>query len=513
MKKQAPLTFSILLWTLTSCTEGELAPLQKPYKILVPIPVSSWSHRQVILPIIEALADRGHQVVVLSKFPPSLSHPNITEMPIWNSIYEEKLNFFEVRKHPLLFLYNFRSQLSSLAWRLYNDTAVRDLYSMRKEFDLVMIDALFNEAMYPFAEDIPLITVSTVGNNYQQSAVAGNVQNPGYIPTKLWEFARPWKIHDKVFNILFHIINAFVWRYLVVPSIEREVRVHLPDIAPLLDIERNQSLSFINSHFSIDLQVPLLPSQIQIGAIHCKPSRPLNKELTSWIEGAGEYGVVYVSLGSMAQGSTMPVQYRELFVSAFAKLKQRVIWKYEGAVPGVSHNVLVRRWLPQQDILAHPKVKVFVSHGGLLSLQESLYHVTPMVALPIFGDQERVSGHLHNKGFGKWLQWEDLTIDILLQAIYDVTNNTRYIENVNKASKLMRDEPLTAKEKAVFWTEYVIKHGGATHLRSPAADLTWAEYFLLDALLFTLIVGWFAVVVIKTVLQRIRLDYGKMKTE
>ncbi|XP_068217352.1 UDP-glycosyltransferase UGT5-like [Palaemon carinicauda] len=512
MKNILFLTFGVL-WLFVGPSSGELAPLEKSYKILVLIPVSSWSHRQVILPIVEALADRGHQVVVLSKFPPSTLHPNIHELTVRNSIYEEKINFFEVRKHPLLFLATFRADLAATAKQLYNDTHVLDLYAMRKEFDLVMVDALFNEAMYPFAEDLPFITISTVGHDYQQSAVMGNVMNPAYVPTELWDFARPWKIHDKVFNILAHFFNALVWRYWVVPAIQEEVTLHLPDIRPLLYTERNASLTFLNSHYSIDLPLPLLPSQVQIGAIHCKSPKPLNKELTSWIEGAGDEGVIYVSLGSMAQGNTMPIQYRDLFVAAFARLSRRVIWKYEGSVPGVSENVLIRRWLPQQDILAHPKVKVFLSHGGLLSLQESIYHVTPIVALPIFGDQERVSAHLHNKGFGRWLQWEDLSVDLLLQAIYDVSNNTRYLNNVRVASRLMREQPTSPKELAVFWSEYIIKHKGAPHLRSPAMDLTWLEFFLVDALVFMVLVGGLTYALLQNILKRIKLDYGKMKAD
>jgi glucuronosyltransferase len=34
----------------------------------------------------------------------------------------------------------------------------------------------------------------------------------------------------------------------------------------------------------------------------------------------------------------------------------------------------------------------------------------------------------------------------------------------------------------VFWTEYVIRHKGAPHMRSAALDLTWYQYFLLDVI-------------------------------
>ena len=50
-------------------------------------------------------------------------------------------------------------------------------------------------------------------------------------------------------------------------------------------------------------------------------------------------------------------------------------------------NICVQQWLPQQDLLGHPAVKVFLSHGGIHSIYEALYHSTPMVLLPIATDQ------------------------------------------------------------------------------------------------------------------------------
>lgn len=41
---------------------AELAPPERSYNILMLLPVSSKSHRNVFLPVAEALADRGHKV-------------------------------------------------------------------------------------------------------------------------------------------------------------------------------------------------------------------------------------------------------------------------------------------------------------------------------------------------------------------------------------------------------------------------------------------------------------------
>jgi glucuronosyltransferase len=37
-------------------------------------------------------------------------------------------------------------------------------------------------------------------------------------------------------------------------------------------------------------------------------------------------------------------------------------------------------------------------------------------------------------------------------------------------------------EQAVYWTEYVIRHKGAPHLRSAVLDLAWYQYYLLDVI-------------------------------
>jgi len=57
-----------------------------------------------------------------------------------------------------------------------------------------------------------------------------------------------------------------------------------------------------------------------------------------------------------------------------------------------------------------------------------------------------------------------------------------YRENVQRLSRIYRDQPLTPLQQAVYWTEYVIRHKGAPHLRSAALDLAWYQYFLLDVI-------------------------------
>ena len=71
----------------------------------------------------------------------------------------------------------------------------------------------------------------------------------------------------------------------------------------------------------------------------------------------------------------MSLKRRHAFIEAFKKLKYHIIWKWnEDNIADLPSNVMLSKWTPQQDLLAHPNLKVFVTHGGLLSLQEAIFH-------------------------------------------------------------------------------------------------------------------------------------------
>ncbi|KAK8724680.1 hypothetical protein OTU49_011219, partial [Cherax quadricarinatus] len=148
---------------------------------------------------------------------------------------------------------------------------------------------------------------------------------------------------------------------------------------------------------------------------------------------------------------------------------------------------------------AHNNVKVFITHGGLLSMQEAIYHATPLLALPIFSDQPRNSMFIKNSGLGDFLIWEELTTDVIVGALTKILIDPKYKENVLRMSVPLRDQPVPPTELAVFWTEYVIRHRGAPQLRSPAAQLSWVEFLMLDVIfLFHL-----AMIVLLFILRRI----------
>jgi glucuronosyltransferase len=60
------------------------------------------------------------------------------------------------------------------------------------------------------------------------------------------------------------------------------------------------------------------------------------------------------------------------------------------------------------------------------------------------------------------------------------------MENAKKLSQIAQDQPESALERAVFWTEYIIRHKGAKHLRPPGQHLNWIQLHSLDVVAFLL---------------------------
>lgn len=149
-------------------------------------------------------------------------------------------------------------------------------------------------------------------------------------------------------------------------------------------------------------------------------------------------------------------------------------------MPGKPDNVMIGQWLPQDDILAHKNLVLFLTHCGLGSVTESMYHGVPIVGIPMFGDQEHNAAQALQEGWGQVVTFDDLTEATLTAAIQEVLGNESYRKTVRKIADLYRDRPQTGLDLATFWVEYVVRHKGAHHLHYQGADLNFIQRNLID---------------------------------
>lgn len=179
----------------------------------------------------------------------------------------------------------------------------------------------------------------------------------------------------------------------------------------------------------------------------------------------------------------MPDDKLRIFLDVFASMKQRVIWKFENeSIKNLPKNILIKKWLPQSDILAHPNTKVFITHGGLFGTQEGVHHAVPMLGIPFYCDQQLNLRKSERNGYAISLHFQSIDHGILKDSLMKLIYDPSYRNNIKRHSDVFRDRPINSRDAAVYWIEYVIRHKGAPQLRSAGLDLTWYQFYMLDVI-------------------------------
>ncbi|XP_047422671.1 UDP-glucuronosyltransferase 2B20-like isoform X3 [Sciurus carolinensis] len=241
----------------------------------------------------------------------------------------------------------------------------------------------------------------------------------------------------------------------------------------------------IRTYWDLEFPRPSLPNVDFVGGLHCRPAKPLPKEMEDFVQSSGENGVVVFSLGSLV--GTLNEERANVIASALAQIPQKVLWRFDGKKPDtLGPNTRLFKWIPQRDLLGHPKTKAFITHGGTNGIYEAIYHGIPMVGIPLFADQYDSISHMKIKGAAVRLDFNTMSSTDLLKALNTVIKEPSYKENAMRLSRIHHDQPVKPLDRAVFWIEFVMRHKGAKHLRIAAHDLSWFQYYSLDVVGFLL---------------------------
>ncbi|XP_068085753.1 UDP-glucosyltransferase 2-like [Anabrus simplex] len=461
--------------------------------ILALFNLATRSHHIWTSTILLTLAERGHNVTVLSTMAQKQPAPNLTEIVI-TGIYEfiagtenfaleemSEISSFSMTKI-------FGNWIKLLCSYSIQNEATKTLlnYPDNFKFDLIIYEPLGAECLLGLAKRFgspPLIAISGLNHPQWVNDIVGNPDNPAYITNIFLPYTDRMTFLQKTNNFLLNMYMQYLWKMDIIPAYDDLSSQYLGPSASIPSEEISKtSIVMVNTHPSFDYARPLLPSIVNIAGIHIKDPQPLPKDLKNFLDEAKE-GVIYFSLGTNLRSDKLRKDKREALLSAFAELPQKVLWKWESdSLPGQPKNVIVRKWLSQRDILAHPNVRLFITHSGLLSTHEAIYRGVPMVGIPFFMDQQTNIQKVIDHGVGLRLDYEDITKETVLKAIRTVLDDPSYAKNMRDLSARFRDQPESPMERAVYWCEYVLRHKGAHHLRSAAVDLTWYQYLLLDVI-------------------------------
>ncbi|XP_059056333.1 UDP-glucosyltransferase 2-like [Achroia grisella] len=468
-------------------------------RILGYFPTPSVSHQVVFQPLMAELAKRGHDVTVITTDPISPQkkfHANLTEVDLHNlsyTIWREAVYNAETTSgkksdivRQIKVLYNLITDISEK--QLYTSEVQSIIGNKKDKIDLLFIESLWRPGLgLSYIHKAPVILISSFLPMYNNMEAIGSPTHPILYPMLFRQKLSNLTIWDKLTELYNHYSFINMFDNAEEKQNEMMKRVFGPNIPPLSELYNNIDMLFLNAHPIWDSNRPVPPSVIYLGGLHRKPIKELPKELKSYLD-ASKHGVIYISYGTNVSPSHLPPEKIQMLVNVFSRLPYDVIWKWDkDELPGRSKNIKISKWLPQSDLLRHPKVLLFVTQGGLQSTDEAIAAGVPLIGMPMLGDQWYNVEQYIRHGIGLRLDMEDLTEDKFYNAINITISDESYRHNIAKLRTLMADQPQTPLERAVWWTEHVLRHGGARHLRSPAANMSWTEYLELELVIYLLI--------------------------
>ncbi|XP_072338047.1 UDP-glucuronosyltransferase 1A1-like isoform X2 [Scyliorhinus torazame] len=422
------------LWRVTE--SGDL--------LVVPVDGSHWLTLKVLM---DELGRRGHNVVVVvpevnmkmdrspyytTKIFPvpynrddmdSIKPTGFTAMPLFERIRVGFQRAGQVRQF-------FLATCESL---LYNTELMQEL--VERKFDALLTDP-FVPCGAIVADYLSLPTVNLLrGIPCSLEYLSTQCPQPfSYVPRFFSGNTDRMNFLQRTKNVLVAFLQPMLCWFIYSPFEELATRFLQREVT-LVQLLSQTSIWLMRYDFVFESPRPLMPNMVLVGGINCRDRQPLSQ----------------------------------------------VLWRYTGLPPTtLAPNTKLVEWLPQNDLMGHPKTRAFITHGGTNGIYEAICSGVPSVMLPLFGDQGYNVDHMVNRGAGVKLQIELLSTHDLVNALNTVINDTRYKETMMKLSALHKDRSVSPLELSIHWVEFVMRHRGAEHLRPAAHDLNWVQYHSLD---------------------------------
>ncbi|VVC33109.1 UDP-glucuronosyl/UDP-glucosyltransferase [Cinara cedri] len=471
----------IVVLLTTTIISAVISPMYTA-NILAVFPHHGYSHHAVYLPYIQELANRGHNMTVISNYP--TEHPNITNISIRGSIpisnNKHKIDSTKVKptsriQHAVNIIWAFyiKGKINEGMFTLDKVKQLLNSGHSDNNYDLLITEHFNSELSLVFALhfNVPFIVMSSCNLLPWNGQVVGQPLETAVRPSTLSDLPTKMNFYHRTINTISNAVSLLGYSFLCRTRDEEIIKRHFNIDVSLERLISNASLILVNTHFTMFKPIPLVPAVVEIGGIHIQSITPLPTDIHQFIEGA-EHGVIYFCMGSLIRGETLPDEKRRMFINVFKQIPQRILWKWEGQFPEKPSNVMIHKWMPQRDILAHPNVKLFITHGGLLGITEAVYEGIPILSIPIFGDQMTNVDALVDKGVAEMMDFDHLNEGEIFTKVKSMLTNPLYKKKAKELSQIFLDRPVSPMETAIYWTEYVIRHKGAPHLRIASLTLS-----------------------------------------
>ncbi|XP_068140414.1 UDP-glucosyltransferase 2-like [Drosophila tropicalis] len=478
--------------------------------VLVVFPFYGFSHFKVLMPILNELSSRGHNLTVISfvKNPHADEFPNYEELLISAPDKDQSnttINLVPLTKYiPTRNLEAFYTEYRDLyrigqntCDQLYSSGHVQTVLKRHQEipYDLLLTELFNTDCPLAIAKvlNLPIIGLSTSALMPYYYDRIDLPDTPSFVQSEYIGYAEPLSWTDRLFNFCQAKLLKLLYRYHSNRKDNAVVKKYLNIDVDVDEVARTQTaFVLVNQHFSLMGSRPQTRQFVEVGGVHItsQAKQEIPMKIAQFLD-QSDQGIIFISWGSMVRASSMDPEKLEAIIKVLEQQPLRVIFKWEGDVaPQVdTKKFLLVKWAPQLALLCHPKVELFWTHGGLLGTTEAVHCGTKMLVTPIYGDQYLNAYAVQNRGMGLKLDYHDINVQTLSDALKELSKPS-YAVRARKISQIFEQRERSPLESAVWSVEYVIEHGllAAEILQSPGIKLNWFVYHSLDSLTVILIV-------------------------
>ncbi|GMR38156.1 hypothetical protein PMAYCL1PPCAC_08351 [Pristionchus mayeri] len=258
----------------------------------------------------------------------------------------------------------------------------------------------------------------------------------------------PFSMWSRLHNIYVEILTRYAYgqsRTKVMRLFREKFGDDFPDF---VQITSHIAYCFTNTEPLIDVATPTISRVIPIGGLGAKEPKELDEYWLNVLSTRPR--AVLISFGSLVKSQTLALDVKRSFLevmSAFPSIT--FIWKYEDLEDDFAKNeaskvpnLVLSKWTPQNDLLNHPSVSAFITHGGMGSVMETVRRAVSALLIPLFADQHRnANGLVHNK-LGKVHSKFELTDHVsLIDKLKELLEDESYRSNVKRVSRMLASKP------------------------------------------------------------------------
>lgn len=279
---------------------------------------------------------------------------------------------------------------------------------------------------------------------------------------------------------------------------------------PAFEDDWSDSIKLVNNLFGFEPARPLGPLVELVGPIMSDSYPDLTPQIQTFLDNHKK--IAYVAFGQSAKIESEEIKL--ILIALMDSIERRAldgfVWATRDSVDRFPQEIITSTktvyylsnmstcalfldWAPQMAILSHPSTQVFISHGGLGSLHESMYAGVRTALYPFYGDQPSNSYMMRTQHLGVQLNYnmKQAEVSYLLEKV-SIDKDGAIQSNVNRFKAMIQIHSKHGVLRGADIVEEVI-FGGVDgllpHRYEVSREMSFIKSFNLDIAAFLLLVS------------------------